>query len=131
MIASLSVPLGCGWGVVFCACVLLVVSWAPTYFIFRDLNTWQLVINTETTIVTFLLVGLFQNSKRRREQAVNTKPDALADGLAELMHHVGGHDPALQDDIEDLHATVAVERVDPREAAGLNAMLAAVTAHHG
>ncbi len=96
----------------FTACVLLVVLWAPSYFIFRDLNTWQLVINTATTIVTFLLVALLQNSQRRSEEAVNQKLDALADGLADLMHHVGGNDPELRRDIRDLQAAVGAERVE-------------------
>ena len=101
-----------GGGVFFTACVLLVVLWAPSYFIFRDLNTWQLVINTATTIVTFLLVALLQNSQRRSELAVNQKLDALADGLADLMHHVGKDDPELHKDMDELRAAVGVERVN-------------------
>ena len=46
--------------VFFLACVLLVVVWLPSYFVFRDVDTWQLVINTATTIVTFLLVALLR-----------------------------------------------------------------------
>jgi low affinity Fe/Cu permease len=74
----------------FLACVLLVVVWLPSYWIFRDLNTWQLVINTATTIVTFLLVALLQNSQRRSDQAVQTKLDAIADGLADVMVSLDG-----------------------------------------
>ena len=95
----------------FVVCLLLVVLWAPSYFIFRDLNTWQLVINTATTIVTFLLVALLQNSQRRTEEAVNQKLDALADGLADLMHHIGKEDPDLRKDMQDLRAAVGVEHV--------------------
>ena len=73
----------------FIGCVLLVVVWAPSYFLIGNLNTWQLIINTATTIVTFLLVALLQNSQRRNEDAFNQKLDALADGLADLMEHVG------------------------------------------
>jgi len=101
-----------GGAVFFTACVLLVVLWAPSYFIFRDLNTWQLVINTATTIITFLLVALLQNSQRRTEEAVNQKLDALADGLADLMRHVGGDDPKLRRDVHDLEAAVGAERVE-------------------
>ncbi|MBV8066020.1 MAG: low affinity iron permease family protein [Actinobacteria bacterium] len=71
--------------VFFIGCALLVVLWLPSYFIFRNLNTWQLIINTLTTIITFLLVALLQNSQRRNEQAINTKLDAIADGVADLM----------------------------------------------
>jgi low affinity Fe/Cu permease len=101
-----------GGALFFTACVLLVVLWAPSYFIFRDLNTWQLVINTATTIVTFLLVALLQNSQRRTEEAVNQKLDALADGLADLMHHLGKDNPELRKDMHELRAAVGVEHID-------------------
>lgn len=69
----------------FSACVLLVVVWAPTYFVFGSVDTWQLVINTATTIITFLLVALLQNAQRRGDQATQHKLNAVAKGLAELM----------------------------------------------
>ena len=71
--------------VFFIGCALLVVLWLPSYFIIQNLNTWQLIINTMTTIVTFLLVALLQNSQRRSEQAIHAKLDALAEGVADLM----------------------------------------------
>lgn len=101
-----------GGTIFFSACVLVVVLWAPSYFIFHDLNTWQLVINTATTIVTFLLVALLQNSQRRTEEAVNQKLDALADGLADLMQHIGRDDPELRKDMHELRAAVGIEHVD-------------------
>jgi low affinity Fe/Cu permease len=103
-----------GGALFFSVCVLLVVLWAPSYFIFRDLNTWQLVINTATTIVTFLLVALLQNSQRRTEEAVNQKLDALADGLADLMNHIGKDDTELRKDMHDLRAAVGIEHVNRR-----------------
>ena len=96
----------------FIACVVLVVVWAPSYFVFQNLNTWQLVINTATTIVTFLLVALLQNSQRRSEQAIHQKLDALADGLADLMEHMSEDDADVRRDIRDLHSTVGAERAD-------------------
>lgn len=69
----------------FVFCVFLVVAWLPTYPIVRSFDTWQLLINTPTTILTFLLVAVLQNSQRRIEDAVNEKLDALADGLADFM----------------------------------------------
>ena len=96
----------------FTACVLLVVVWAPSYFVFGSLNTWQLVINTATTIVTFLLVALLQNAQQRNDVAVNQKLDALADGLADLMKHVSGDDDDLRDDVADLRRAVGAERTD-------------------
>lgn len=79
----------------FAGCVALVVVWAPSIIAIGDLNTWQLIINTVTTIVTFLLVALLQNSTCRADQAVQHKLNAVAAGLAVLMdafvadlHHV-------------------------------------------
>jgi low affinity Fe/Cu permease len=69
----------------FSACVLLVLVWAPTYFLFGSVDTWQLLINTATTIVTFLLVALLQNSHQRGEQATHVKLDAVATAVAVMM----------------------------------------------
>jgi low affinity Fe/Cu permease len=99
-----------GHATFFIGCLLLVVLWAPSYFLLQDLNTWQLIINTVTTIITFLLVALLQNSQRRGEQALHTKLDALADGLADLMEHVGGAQRELAHDVDDLRQSVAIER---------------------
>jgi low affinity Fe/Cu permease len=64
----------------FAFCVLLVVIWAPTIFVLRDIDTWQLIINTITTIVTFLLVALLQNTQYRTDAATQHKLNAIAEG---------------------------------------------------
>jgi len=69
----------------FCFCVLLVVIWAPSILVIRSIDTWQLIINTMTTIVTFLMVALLQNSQTRTDQAVQHKLNAIADALGDLM----------------------------------------------
>lgn len=96
--------------VFFLACVLLVVVWLPSYFVFGDIDTWQLVINTATTIVTFLLVALLQNSQRRNELAMNAKLDALADGLADLMEGIAPENAKLQSDMRELRRAVGIEK---------------------
>src|SRR5690242_3419286 len=68
----------------FCFCVLLVVLWAPSYFLLRSLDTWQLIINTTTMITTFLLVALLQHSQERFDKALQQKHNAIADGVADL-----------------------------------------------
>src|SRR3954453_4448263 len=95
----------------FTFCVLLVVVWAPTIFILRDVNTWQLIINTMTTIITFLMVALLQNSQTRSDQAVQHKLNAIADGLADLMAHIdtGGGRTDLRKDMVELRASVGLE----------------------
>ena len=78
----------------FAACVLVVILWAPSYFIIGSMDTWQLIINTLTTIVTFLLVALLQNDQERFEQATNKKLDAIARGIGELLEDTGNEDTA-------------------------------------
>ena len=70
----------------FTFCVALVGVGAPT-FLLMDFDTWKLLINSSTTIITFLLVALLQNTQRRGDQAINKKFDAIADGMADLMSH--------------------------------------------
>src|SRR5690242_18189558 len=101
----------------FAACVLLIFVWAPTV-LFLQFNTWQLVINTATTIVTFLLVALLQNSQRRSDQAIQTKLDALADGMADLMVSLGGQlGTSMEADVADLREAVGIEDVEARPVA--------------
>lgn len=88
----------------FASCVLLVVIWAPSYFVVGDLDTWQLIINTATTIVTFLLVALLQNSQYRADLAVQHKLNAIADALADMMREQG-----LDHDENELRAAVGLE----------------------
>ena len=61
----------------FIACVLLVVIWAATGPAFHYSDTWQLVINTSTTIVTFLMVFLIQNTQNRDGAAIQAKLDEM------------------------------------------------------
>ncbi|WP_232490933.1 low affinity iron permease family protein [Mycobacterium dioxanotrophicus] len=91
----------------FLGCVLLVVVWAPT-FAFLQLDTWQLIINTVTTIITFLLVALLQNTERRADDALQQKLNAIAEALGDLMHHLRD-DPDAEDDIKELRAAVGLE----------------------
>src|SRR3954466_6598477 len=72
----------------FTFCVALIVLWLPTYFLVGSLDTWQLIINTATTIITFLLVALLQNSQTRSDQAVQHKLNAIADALADVMAYL-------------------------------------------
>lgn len=56
---------------------MIVLVWAITGPIFRYSDTWQLIINTGTTIVTFLMVFLIQNSQNRDSAAIQVKLDEL------------------------------------------------------
>jgi low affinity Fe/Cu permease len=61
----------------FAFALLVVIVWALTGPLFHYSDTWQLVINTGTTIVTFLMVFLIQNTQNRDTQAVQLKLDEL------------------------------------------------------
>ena len=93
----------------FVMCVLVVVLWAPSFFLFHDVDTWQLIINTLTTIVTFLLVALLQNTQKRADEATQHKLNAIADGLSDLMRQLGDDHPALRTDTDELRQAVGLE----------------------
>jgi low affinity Fe/Cu permease len=94
----------------FVGCALLVLVWAASFPLFPSTDTWQLVINSATTIVTFLLVALLQNTQRRSEAALQPKLDAIADGLADLMeHHLDRDDVDLQADVGDLKQAAGLQ----------------------
>jgi len=82
-----------GSPVAFVAAIAIVVLWAATGPLFGWSDTWQLVINTGTTIVTFLMVFLIQNTQNRDSIAIHLKLD-------ELLHAVGGARNVLVD-LED------------------------------
>ncbi len=68
---------GAGKGATFTAALALVLVWAATGPVFGYSQTWQLVINTGTTIVTFLMVFLVQNTQNRDTTALQLKLDEL------------------------------------------------------
>ena len=78
----------------FLGAILLIVFWAMTGPLFHFSDTWQLVVNTGTTIVTFLIVFLIQNTQNRDSEAMHVKMDELIRALE------GAHNALL--DLEEL-----------------------------
>src|SRR4051812_15449557 len=88
------ISLQAGKPAAFTLAVSLILIWAITGPGFHFSDTWQLVINTSTTIITFLMVFLIQNSQNRDSEALHIKLD-------ELIHKLDSADNALLD-LEEL-----------------------------
>src|SRR5215216_5964759 len=86
---------------VFALAVLTIIVWAATGPMFQYSDTWQLVINTGTTIVTFLMVFLIQNSQNRDGAAIQVKLDELIRVSAAKNFFVG-IEHLTDDELEDL-----------------------------
>jgi low affinity Fe/Cu permease len=87
-----------GHPVSFVIAVLVIVAWLVTGPLFGFSDTWQLVINTGTTIVTFLMVFLIQNTQNRDNAALQLKVDELIRAME------GAHNAMLDfEELEDEH----------------------------
>jgi low affinity Fe/Cu permease len=91
----------------FVLCCTLVAIWAVTGPLFRYSDTWQLVINTGTTIVTFLMVFLIQNTQNRESEALHAKLDELILALDKAENRYIGLDRKDEAEIEALRVEVA------------------------
>jgi low affinity Fe/Cu permease len=104
-----------GSGIAFLAAVLIIAIWAVTGPIFGFSDTWQLVINTGTTIVTFLMVFVIQNTQNRDAKATQVKLDELIRAVANARNQFIGLEDQDEEEVEREKEKVEAEREDVDE----------------
>lgn len=86
----------------FVTAISLIVVWAITGPLFNYSTTWQLAVNTMTTIVTFLMVFLIQNTQNRDTKAVHLKLDELIRGIRGARDHLINVEEQTDEEIDKL-----------------------------
>ncbi|MFC5066598.1 low affinity iron permease family protein [Flaviflagellibacter deserti] len=87
----------------FAACVGIIILWAIIGPLFGFSDTWQLIINTGTTIITFLMVFLIQNTQNRDGLAIQTKLDELI-RVSSAQNRFVGIEKLTDEELEELRA---------------------------
>ena len=98
-----------GLPMTFICCCLVVVVWAVSGPFFGFSDTWQLVINTGTTIVTFLMVFLIQNTQNRDGAALQAKLDELIRATNEARNELVGIERQPEEKVEEMREEIVVE----------------------
>ena len=92
--------LGSAWA--FCSAVLVILLWLVTGPAFHFSDTWQLIINTATTVITFLMVFLIQNTQNRDAKAMHLKLDELIRALKGARNQLVDLENLSDDDLKKL-----------------------------
>ena len=95
-----SVALGTAWA--FVTAIMIIIVWALTGPTFHYSDTWQLIINTGTTIVTFLMVFLIQNTQNRDSKAIHLKLDEIIRALNKARNELVDLEEFSDEDLERL-----------------------------
>ena len=106
---------GAGHPLTFGTAMAIIVVWAASGPIFRYSDTWQLVINTGTTIVTFLMVFLIQNSQNRDAAAMQAKLDELLRAVDKAREQFIGIEHLTDEQIELVRAALERHAKDVKE----------------
>ena len=104
----------------FGAAVAVIILWAIAGPLFGFSDTWQLVINTGTTIITFLMVFLIQHTQNRDAEAMHIKLDELIRAIGQAQNALLNLEELEEDDLERIRAEylklAAQARREPRRA---------------
>jgi low affinity Fe/Cu permease len=94
-----------GKPITFLMAVGVVVVWAATGPVFAFSDTWQLVINTGTTIVTFLMVFLIQSTQNRDSEAIQVKLDEIIRAIGNARNEVMDLEELEEQDLDEIRKT--------------------------
>ncbi len=117
-----ALAVGSPWA--FLLACLTIVMWGALGPLFRFSDTWQLVINTGTTIITFLIVFLIQNTQNRDSKALHLKLDELLRAVSGARNSLVNLENLSDEDLERLQKEferverLARRRDEPRHASG-------------
>jgi low affinity Fe/Cu permease len=92
--------IGCAWA--FMLALVIILAWALSGPFFHFSDTWQLVINTGTTIVTFLVVFLIQNTQNRDAKAIHLKLDELIHAMKGARNQLINLENLTDDELANL-----------------------------
>ncbi|MGA9321512.1 MAG: low affinity iron permease family protein [Xanthobacteraceae bacterium] len=92
----------------FAIALLIIATWALSGTLFNFSDTWQLIINTSTTIITFLMVFVIQNTQNRDGAAIQAELDQLI-RVSAARNSLIGIETLTQDEIEEIRATCAAK----------------------
>jgi low affinity Fe/Cu permease len=93
-----------GQPIAFAVACAIIILWAATGPIFNFSDTWQLIINTGTTIVTFLMVFLIQNTQNRDSEAMHIKLDELIRAIDEAQNALLNLEELEEEDLDRIRA---------------------------
>ncbi len=98
-----------GQPLAFIIAVSFIIAWSVTGPMFGFSDTWQLIVNTSTTIVTFLMVFLIQNAQNRDAAAMQAKLDELIRAMESARNQFVGIEHLTENELEKIRAEIELE----------------------